>query len=62
MEKKRRISIVLLIPTIIIGVALIKEFDVKQMSFENPALAIVYAIGLTIAVFFQFNNYKKPKE
>lgn len=57
--KKKGLSIVLLIPTIIIGVALFKEFDFDNLKFENPALAFVYFIGFVLSIIFQFKDFKK---
>ena len=62
MEKKKGLSIVLLIPTIIIGVALIKEFDFDNLKFDKPGLAIVYFIGFALSIIFQFKYLKKRPE
>ena len=59
MKNKKGLSIVLLIPTIIIGVALIEEFDFKNLKFEKPALAFVYFIGFALSIIFQFKDFKK---
>lgn len=58
MGNKKGLSIVLLIPTIIIGVALFEEFDFAKLEFEKPALAIVYFIGFALSIFLQFNKSK----
>ncbi|MCG6188097.1 hypothetical protein [Maribellus maritimus] len=62
MENKKGLSIVLLIPTIIIGVAIFQEFDFENLKFENPALAFVYFIGFALSIIFQFKNFKKRHE
>lgn len=62
MENKKGLSIVLLIPTIIIGVALFEEFDFENLKFEKPALAIVYFIGFALSVIFQLKDFKKRPE
>ncbi|MBN2396509.1 MAG: hypothetical protein JXC36_08655 [Candidatus Atribacteria bacterium] len=63
MENKKGLSIVLLIPTIIIGVALFEEFDFENLKFEKPALAFVYFIGFALSIIFQFKAFKRlPKD
>lgn len=62
MENKKGLSIVLLIPTIIIGVALFEEFDFENFRFEKPALAFVYFIGFVLSIIFQFKDIKKRSE
>jgi hypothetical protein len=62
MKNKKGLSIVLMIPTIIIGVALIEEFDFKNLKFEKPALAFVYFIGFALSIIFQFKDFKKKPE
>ncbi|MCB0497049.1 MAG: hypothetical protein KDC79_12995 [Cyclobacteriaceae bacterium] len=59
MENKKGISIVLLIPAIIIGVALFNEFDFESYKFKNPALAFVYFLGFALSIFFQFRGSNK---
>lgn len=59
MKNKKGISIVLLIPAIIIGIALIEEFDFQNLKFEKPALAFVYFIGFALSIIFQFKDFKK---
>ncbi len=44
MENKRSLPFILTIIAIIIGVALYKQFDFQNFSFEKPALAVVYLI------------------
>ncbi len=56
---KKGLSVVLMIPAIIIGIALYKEFDFENLKFENPALAIVYIIGIALSVIFQVKDFKK---
>lgn len=59
MENKKGLSIVLLIPAIIIGVALLKEIDFENLKIEDPAMAIVYFLGFALSVTFLINDYKK---
>lgn len=61
-NKKRGLSIVLLIPTIVIGIALFKEFDFENLKFDKPALAFVYFIGFALSIIFQFKDFKKQPE
>jgi hypothetical protein len=42
---------------LILGGALIREFDFENVTFENPALALVYLIAFVISVGFMI---KKP--
>ena len=62
MKNNRGLSVVLLIPTIIIGIALIEEFDFENFSFDKPALAIIYFVGFALSIIFQFRNFKKRPE
>ncbi|MBI9066560.1 MAG: hypothetical protein JEZ09_04665 [Salinivirgaceae bacterium] len=62
MEKKKGLSIVLLIPAVIIGVALFKEFDFENLKFENPALAFVYFIGIVLSITFLIKDARKRPE
>lgn len=50
--------------TIIIGVALFKEFDFETLEFEKPVLAIVYIIGFVLSITLIVKdvlNYLKNK-
>lgn len=62
MKNKRTLSIPFLIIAIIIGVALFKQFDFQTLSFENWALAIVYMVGLAIAVYVLVTSRKSEPE
>jgi len=44
---------------LILGGALIREFDFESLSFENPALAIVYLIAFILSIGFMI---KKPRK
>jgi hypothetical protein len=61
MEKSKGLSIVLLIPTVVIGVALVKAFDFENLRFEKPALALVYFVGLALSIAFQWNALRKTR-
>lgn len=39
------------IMAIILGVTLFKQFDFQTLTFEKPALAIVYIIAFAISVY-----------
>ena len=45
--------------TVILGVAIFKQFDFQNMKFEKPAIAIVYFIALIIGVGFVLKKSKK---
>lgn len=63
MGSRKGLSIILLIPTIIIGVALWDNFDFENLRFEKPALALVYFVGFALSLFFQFKDFNKaPKD
>lgn len=55
----KKLSFPFLIIAIIIGVALYKQFDFKTLEFEKPALAIVYMIGLGIALYVLIRDFRK---
>ncbi len=62
MEKKKGLSIVLLIPTVIIAAALYKLFDFESLKFDNLGLAVVYIFTLAFLIFSLIRNTAKPKE
>lgn len=62
MENKKTLSFTLSIIAIILGVTLFKQFDFKNLKFENTRLAIVYIIGFTISLYFLMKNYKSPSK
>ena len=62
MENKKGLSVVLLIPTVIIGVALFEQFDIETLKFKKPAMAIVYFIGFILSIIFQLKGFKKRFE
>lgn len=59
MEKKNTMSFTLSIVAIILGVALFKQFDFVNLTFEKPALAVVYLVVFVFAVYTLIKNYKK---
>jgi hypothetical protein len=62
MENKKTLSFTFTIIAIILGVVLFKQFDFKNVRFENTGLAIVYLIGFTISIYFLIKNYKSSKK
>lgn len=59
MENKKPLSFVFIIIAIILGVTLFKQFDFKNLKFENTGLAIVYMIGFAIAMYGLFGKSGK---
>ena len=43
---------------LIVGGALLREFDFQDMSFENPALAVVYSIAFILSIGFMIKRSK----
>lgn len=43
---------------LIVGGALLREFDFQDMTFENPALAVVYSIAFILSVGFMIKRSK----
>lgn len=61
MENKRSLNLPMLIIAIIIGSGLVDQFDIEELSFEKPALAVVYMIGLSIAVYVLVAGFRKGR-
>jgi len=62
MENKKTLNPFFVIIAIIIGGALYKQFDFENLTFEKPALSIVYGLTLVTTVYFLISNYKKGTE
>jgi len=62
MEKKKSINPFFVIMAVIIGGALYKQFDFENLSFEEPALAIVYIVTLVAVIYFLIKGYRKGTE
>jgi len=60
MENKKPPVFVMWIIVIIVGVALYKQFDFDNMTFQKPALAAVYGITFLFAAFVLIKNAIKP--
>ena len=59
MENNKSITFVFWVIAIILGVTLFKQFDVKTLKFENPAMAVIYAIVFLFSVYYIIKNSKK---
>jgi hypothetical protein len=58
MGKKKALTFTFSIVAIILGVTLFKQFDFKNLKFENTGLAIVYAIAFILSIYFLIKNSK----
>ena len=47
---------------LIVGSALIKKFDFQTLTFEKPALAVVYMLTLAFCIYGIIKSYKKSSE
>ena len=47
---------------IILGVTLYKQFDFQTMTFEKPAMAVIYGITFIAAIFFLIKGRKQRIE
>lgn len=59
MEKKKTLPFIFSVVAIILGVTLFKQFDFKNLKFENAGLAIIYAIVFIFSIYFLIKNSKK---
>jgi len=59
MENNKSITFVFWVIAIILGVTLFKQFDFKTLEFENPAMAVIYAIVFVFSVYYIIKNSKK---
>ena len=62
MENKRTSNFIFGIIAIILGCSLLKKFDFKNLTFEQPALAVVYIVVFIFSVYFLIKNSKKKSE
>lgn len=58
MEMKKALPFTFSIVAIILGVTLFRQFDFKNLKFENTGLAIIYAIVFVFSVYFLIKNSK----
>jgi MFS superfamily sulfate permease-like transporter len=56
MEKNKVPVFTFSIVAIILGVALFKQFDFRNLTFEKPGLAIVYMIVFVAVIYFLIKN------
>lgn len=47
-----------IIIAVIVGGALVKEFDFENLKFENPVLAVVYSITILLCIGFMIKKSK----
>lgn len=59
MQNNKSITFVFWVIAIILGVTLFKQFDFKTLKFENPAMAVIYAIIFLFSVYYIIKNSKK---
>ncbi|CAM3614093.1 MULTISPECIES: hypothetical protein [Flavobacterium] len=60
MENKNNVPVFTFsIVAIILGVVLYKQFDFNTLTFEKPALAIVYIIVFVFSIFVLIKNFTK---
>jgi Ca2+/Na+ antiporter len=62
MENKKGLNFFFLIIAIILGSVLFKQFDFKTLTFEQPALAILYIVVFVTSIYFLIKDYKKKPE
>ena len=62
MENKNSVNPFFVIIAVIIGGAMYKQFDFENLTFEKPALAIVYIVTLVTTIYFLIKGYKKRPE
>ena len=58
MENKKAPNFFLIIIAIILGQALYKQFDFENLTFEKPALAILYIIVFVICIYLLVKKTK----
>lgn len=44
--------------TLVLGGAILEQFDFESQSFEKPVLAVVYILTLLMTVFFLGKSFK----
>lgn len=59
MSNKKGLSFPLLIIAIVIGATIFKQFDFKNLRFEEPAMAVIYILTFLMTVYFIFKNSKE---
>jgi len=59
MSTKKGLSFPLLIIAIVIGATIFKQFDFKNLRFEEPAMAVIYILTFLMTVYFIFKSSKQ---
>ncbi len=62
MKNKKTLNIFSVILIIIIGRALFRLFDLENLTFEKPALAIVYVLAIALSILFMIKDFKKREK
>lgn len=62
MENRKAPIFTMSIVAIIVGAALYKQIDFKNMTVEKPVLSALYAISFLFAVFVLVRNFRKGAE
>lgn len=62
MDTKKVYSFPMIIIAIVLGGTIFKEFDFKTLTFEKPALAVIYILTFLMTVYFIFKKDKAKKE
>jgi len=62
MANKKGPNFFLLIIAIILGSALYKQLDFEKLTFEQPALAILYLIIFVVSIYLLIKNYKNQPD
>jgi len=58
MGNKKAKAFLFSIIAVILGLTIIKHFDVEQMKFEKPALDTLYILTFIMSVFFLLRSIK----
>jgi Kef-type K+ transport system membrane component KefB len=58
MEKKKALRFTFSVIAIILGVTLFRQFDFKNLKFENTGLSIIYAIVFVFSIYYLMKNSK----
>ena len=59
MKYKVKLNCFFVIIAIIVGAALYNQFDFENLTFEKPALAVVYIIVIVMSIGFMIKKSKK---
>lgn len=59
---KRSVNFIFLVVAIILGTAIVKQFDFENLKFKHTGLAILYIIVFAFSVYFLVKDYRKQPE